>query len=197
MKKHGTLTVPSKSPLRLRVQQMNAESAVVEMGVDYSLADVPERAYYADYCDVVKDRQGFTLIFGKLVPGTSKLRTKIEISFPEEMFVRQLWGNSRDFQKIVERLAVNSKVEPIQDVADTDKVQTFRSNNVFMGVWGEESVMDYYYISPKDMHSVMQNPQHAADVTLEPVVRVAIGTGLMLEFLNKCGNFVPQNALAT
>jgi hypothetical protein len=57
MKKHGALAVPSKSPLLFRVVKSDAHSALVELGVDYSKAQVPDRAYYADYCDVVKDRQ--------------------------------------------------------------------------------------------------------------------------------------------
>jgi hypothetical protein len=192
MKKQGTLTVPSKSPIQFRVVRHDANSAVVEMGVDYSKAGVPDRAYYADYCNVVKDRQGFTLIFGKLVPGTTRLRTQIEISFPEDMFVRQLWGSSRDFQKTIEQLATEG-LTPIENVQDTDKVQTFRSNNVFMGAWGQEAVMDFYYISPKDMHMFAQGRHgQQSDAMLEPVVRVAMGTGLMLEFLNKCGNLVPR-----
>lgn len=192
MKKHGSLVVPSKTgAVQFRVISSDANGAVVEMGFDYSKADVPDRAYYSDYCDVVKDRFGYTLVFGKLIPGTSRLRTKIEISFPEDMFGRQLWGGSREFHKVIQKIADKLKLDSIAKVEDTDKVQTFRANNVFMGAWGEESVMDFYYISPKDMHALTRSSR--ADVTLEPVVRVAMGTALMLEFLEKCGALVPES----
>src|SRR5437588_4156159 len=131
-------------PVQFRVVSTTSDHAVVELGVDYSKADIPERAYYADYCDVQKARFGFGLVFGKLIPGTNRLRTKIEISFPEEMFFKQLWGTSRAFHETVRRLSRH--LEPVQMIEETDKVQAFRSNNVFMGVWGEDAVMDFYYI---------------------------------------------------
>jgi hypothetical protein len=71
-------------------------------------------------------------------------------------------------------------------VEDTDKVQTFRANNVFMGAFGEESVMDFYYLSPRDMHQATQGKKEG-NFTLEPVIRVAMGTVLIFEFLEKCG----------
>lgn len=168
----------------LRIVEAGPGHAVMEMGIDYSRADVPERAYYADYCDVQKARVGYSLLFGKLIPGTSKLRTKVEVSFPEDMFRRQLWGTSRDFHETVRTAAEKTKLPPVENVEDTDKVQTFRSNNVFMGMWDGESLADFYYISPRDIHFLRIKKK--AEVSLEPVVRIVMATALLYEFLEKC-----------
>jgi hypothetical protein len=190
MKKHNSLTLPpSTSAVRFRVLDVKGDMAQVEVGVDYSKAEIPSRAYYADFCDVVKDRLGYTLMFGKLIPGTTALRTKIEIAFPEEMFVRHLWASSRKFHLTVEKLAQSAKLVPLGKVQDTDKVQTFGSNNVLMAAWSQESVMDFYYVSPRDLQGMMTKTANTAYV--EPVVRVVMGTALIYEFLEKCDAILP------
>lgn len=190
MTKRGALAVPSYGPVLFRVISSDAISTNIEIGFDYSKAVTPDRAYYADYCDVIEDRFGFTLIFGKLVPGDKQLRTKIEITFPKDMFARQLWFSSRQFHEVV-RTAAKNHFSPLGEVGETDKVQTFRSNNVFMGTWGEESVADFYYLSPKDTHVLAQGGRNYTP-TLEPIVRVAMGTELMFEFLEKCRPFAEK-----
>ncbi len=54
-----------------------------------------------------------------------------------------------------------------------------------MGVWGEDAVLDFYFISPRDMHYFMT--QNLSNISLEPVIRVVEGTALLAEFLEKCG----------
>ncbi|MBI3935028.1 MAG: hypothetical protein HY316_10080 [Acidobacteria bacterium] len=178
-----TIQTGSGGPVSMRLVDANR----VEMGVDYQKAAVPDRAYYADYCDVVKDRTGIVLLFGKLIAGTTRLRTMIEIAFPREMFQRQLWHTSSGFRATLRSMPQEVRVEPLKDVEPTDKVQTFRSNNVFMGLWGEDSVMDFYFISPRDFYSWKSS---GSEITLEPVVRVVLATGVMFEFFEKCETFV-------
>jgi hypothetical protein len=87
----GRTVVPQpKGPIHLRFFETKKGSAI-EMGVDYERAEVPDRRYYADYCKVVPARSGLSLVFGRLVPGAEILRSQVEISFPDELFVRQLW----------------------------------------------------------------------------------------------------------
>ena len=179
-----TLQASGGSALKVRFLQTDEHQAVCEFMVDYRQAAVPERFYSADYCDVQRARSGFGLLFGKLIIGTSKLRTKIEIDFPQDMFVRQLWASSKDFYKTVQTIADKMHLPPVTDLEETDKVQTFRANNVFMGVWGEEGVIDFYYISPRDMHFAQF--QQRGDAGLEPVIRVLMSAALLFEFLEKC-----------
>jgi hypothetical protein len=184
----GALQVSGGAAVKMRFLQTDQGQGLCEFMVDYRQAAVPERFYYADYCDVQRARSGFGLLFGKLVVGTSKLRTKIEIDFPQEMFVKQLWPSTKDFYKAVQTIAQKMHFPTVADVEDTDKVQTFRANNVFMGAWGEEAVVDFYYISPREMHYARL--QQRVDAGLEPVIRVLMSTALMFEFLEKCRHHV-------
>jgi hypothetical protein len=177
------LAAQPKGPVRLRFVE-KGDSAFVEIGVDYERAEVPDRRYYADYCDVIEARSGVSLVFGRLVPGGSALRTKVEISFPESMFVRQFWRSSRQFQEGLEQEFKGKHLPPVKELQDTDKVQAFRANNVFMARMSDDAIMDFYYIAPPDIHFVQSGRR--SDVYLEPIIRIAMPTALTLELLEKC-----------
>jgi len=159
---------------------------LIEYGIEYDKAEIPARSYFADYCDIVRGRTDLTFIFGRLVPGTEQLRTQIEISFSETMFVNQLWGSSRDFEGVVRKLVSSGSLSPVKNVVSSDKVQTFRASSVFMAA-SQEAVMDFYYISPGDMHFFVAGKR--GEIPLEPVIRVALSNALMLEFLERCHPF--------
>jgi hypothetical protein len=183
------LEVSSKGPVRLRVRSVDATTAIMEIGVDYAQAPVPHLNYDADYCDVVQGRTGITFVFGKLKAGSGHLRTKIEITFSEEHFYRQVWGTSRDLHRIVEQSG-HSKLSPVESFSDTDKVQCLRANNVFMAVLGEEAVLDFYYISPGDVHLARQKQKK--EIALDAVVRVVVSTAVLVELLEKCKPFADR-----
>jgi hypothetical protein len=165
-------------------------TAMLEIGIDYGQAPLPLVHYDADYCNVVQGRTGVILIFGKLKAGSCDLRTKIEITFSDEQFFRQLWGTSRDLHETVRKQTANQRLAAIDPVGDTDKVQCLHSNNVYMALMGGEAVLDFYYISPGDIHLVRMKKR--AEVALEPVVRVVVSTPLLADFLDKCESFVER-----
>jgi hypothetical protein len=172
----------SAGAVRARMYEQPA-GVRIEYGIDYEKADVPARSYFADYCDVVRGRTDLTFIFGRLVPGTQQLRNQIEISFSENMFLNQLWASSRDFEATVRKVVSDAILSPLSDVVLSDKVQTFRASSVFMAA-SQEAVMDFYYISPGDMHFFAAGKR--GEIPIEPVIRVALSSALLLEFLEKC-----------
>jgi hypothetical protein len=174
----------STGPVQLRVVQSDKQHTVLELKVLYEEAAPPERVYHADYCKVLKGRIGMTLVFGKLAPGTNHLRTQIEIAFPDEWFVRQLWAASRSFNETVRKLTEGRALAGLTDLLDADKVQSFSANNVFMAVFGEDSMMDFYYISPGEIHFFSKGKRD--NVALQPVVRISLSSLLMREFLEAC-----------
>jgi hypothetical protein len=181
--KSGTFEV-GQGPVRMRVTRTGPQENTIELRVEYDKAEVPSRAYYADFCDVIRGRAGVSLIFGKLKPGTSVLRNKVEIVFPEELFVRQLWKSSRGLHEKARMEFEKKPLQPIEDLTDTDLVQAFRANNVMMMGSTEESLFDFYHIAPTDVHYVFLKKK--TEIPLDPVIRIVLATPLVFEFLEKC-----------
>ena len=175
-------------PVRLRVTQTGPSENTLALRVEYDKAEVPSRAYYADYCEVIQGRSGISLMFGKLKPGTSVLRNKVEIVFPEELFVRQLWKNSRELHEKMRDDLMRRPLEPIADLRDTEVVQAFRANNVLMLGTRADGVLDFYYIAPTEIHYAYAKKK--TDIALDAVIRIVLSGGLLFELLEKCGGIV-------
>src|SRR6266571_9080465 len=77
--------------VRYNVQETaEGKPAVVSLSIDYEQAPVPDHYYVADYFQVIAQDLDVLLIFGKLDhPSTDRLRNKIELYFPAQLFVRQ------------------------------------------------------------------------------------------------------------
>jgi hypothetical protein len=162
--------------------------AEVSISLDYSKAAQPEFSYVADHCNLTPDAvgSGYTIAFGKLTSDGSALRTRIEVSFPEGMFQKQLIASTRGFFYRIPKEIDVPTVEQ-RSFPDPEKIQTFRSNNVMIGAWGDEGVADFYYLSPADFGMAANN--QLPEIRLTPVVRVTMGIGLLSDFLAKCHAF--------
>ncbi|HLH20736.1 MAG TPA: hypothetical protein VKX45_26145 [Bryobacteraceae bacterium] len=176
--------------VRLRVTQTGPKENTLALRVEYDKAEVPARAYYADYCDVIRGRSGISLIFGKLKPGTSVLRNKVEIVFPEDLFIRQLWKNSRELHAKLSEDFKEHPLDPVMDLKDTDTVQAFRANNVMMLGTKDDGVLDFYYIAPTEVHYAYAKKK--TDIALDPVIRVVLSGGVLFEMLERCGKIVER-----
>lgn len=174
----------SKGPVSVRVVRDTETEALLEISVNYEKADVPDRAYYADYVDVVQGRYGFSLFFGKLSYPQGTLRNKVEISIPLHSFVRQLWNGSREFHAALMKEYESKQLIPVILTSDTDKVQSFTSNNVFMSKLGDEATLDFYFIPPSEVNYFHRG--HRTSVDLQPVIRIVVPTPVVLELLGKC-----------
>jgi hypothetical protein len=180
------LATRPQGPVQVRFVE-NASGSAVEISVAYEQAEVPERRFYADYCDVVKARSGFSLVFGRLAPGTNTLRTQVEVSFPESLFYSQFFERPQKLFESVQEQVGKHALPAIDKPTETDKVQGFRANNVFMAILGEDAILDFYYISPSDIHLLHSGKK--SGVYLEPIVRIVLATALMLEFLQKARGY--------
>lgn len=174
----------------MRITQTGPTENTIEMRVEYDLAEPPSRAYYADYCDVIQGRAGISLIFGKLKPGEGILRNKVEIVFPQGLFLRQLWKGSRALHEKARQEYDRNPLDPVANFADTDVVQTFRANNVMMLGASDEALMDFYHIAPTEIHYAFRRKKK--EIALDPVIRIVLSTPLIFEFLEKCRTVVEQ-----
>jgi hypothetical protein len=176
-------------PVKIKITQSTEDHGMVEMWLDYEKAQVPSRAYFADYVDVIEGRADITLVFGRLKPGTSRLRSQVEISFARESMVTQVWQSARELHAVLQK-GKKQELPPIEGLEPSELVHTSRANNVFMAVMGEEAILDFYYIAPSDIHFVKLGRRD--NVNLEPVIRVSAPSPLVLEFLDKCGEVVAK-----
>jgi len=172
----------------------DGKSALINLSIAYEDAPVPAGYYKADYYQVVlQDDLDVLLVFGKLDhPDSQRLRNKVEICFPAELFVRQLWNGSREFQKTLERDVEKNHLHAVtaSDIsARTDKVQTFYSNNVLMVLSAGHCMMDFFYISAKDLW--LKPPKNEA-IGIEALVRVITSAALALGFLQGCDKMAKE-----
>ena len=178
------LRATDHGPVRLKLEPVGSDQAKVLFSVDYSRAPVPDLSYFADYCDVRRRRSWVDLIFGKLTDSGTELRTKVEIAFPDSFFSRQLWGSSGSLRETMTKFVGENAITPFRIPESKEKVQTFRANNVFIALQGEESVLDFYYLSAKELYMVRNYPERES--TLLPVIRVCTDTFLLEAFFRLC-----------
>jgi len=160
--------------------------------VDYSDAPVPDHYYVADYFDVQLDGANILFTFGKLdTPDRSRLRNKVEILFPVGAFIAQLWASSREFHEGLRRLSQESNlaIGPSATVEHPNGIQvrTLQSNNVLMAHSVGETILDFFYISPKEL---WVRPRRGEEILLEPLVRVMLQPNQLVALLDRCGELV-------
>ena len=166
---------------------VEGQPKMLTLGVAYDQAPVPEHYYVADYFQVVINDLAVLLIFGKLDhPKMDRLRNKLEVYFPADNFVKQLWSTSRDFQKSLEKFVTEKGIEaarPSNVSAQTDKVQTLHSNNALIIQAASDCIIDFFYISPKDL---WLKPPKGEPIGMEALVRVMLTASVMLGFMQEC-----------
>ena len=130
------------------------------------------------------------LVFGKLDSpgGKERLRTKLEIYFPSDLFVAQLWKSSRRFHEElrdeISRLGFEIPAPGSLEMDTPDKVQTIQANNVLMARTGMETVLDFYSISPKE---IVFRARQKKPIGVEPLARIIfVGLPPLVGFLNEC-----------
>jgi hypothetical protein len=170
---------------------------VVGLQIDYAEAGVPEQYYVADYFRVSFSGSDALFVFGKLdSPSKTTLRNKLEVYFPAHMFVLQLWDSSRDFHEKLRKFVSETKTqgsgaaaENISEQTAPNMVRTFHSNNVMMALGGGETILDFFYISPKEL---WVRPKRNESIPLEPLVRVLLEPQNLLALLDRSGELLPD-----
>jgi hypothetical protein len=187
-------------PVRYRIVSVKEGIQSALLAVDYSEAPVPPHYYVADYFEVANLDPQVLFTFGKLnYPRTDQLRNKLEVDFPASLFVVQFWSSRDDFHKTLRAFAKQYDYQPVRQGAisgPVERVQTIHSNNALMVLSGGECMIDFFYISPRDM--ALKTPK-AGEISLEPLVRIIASPSLVLGFLDACEpiaeSLVPKYAL--
>jgi hypothetical protein len=173
--------------VRYRTANSAEGQLFVAFQVDYSAARVPEHFYVADYLEVHNIDPVVLLVFGKrIAPDVDDLRNKLEVYFPSQHFVTQLWRGSRDFHKALRGWCAEFQLNAVSAPpikSSTATVKTIHANNALMVLAGGESLIDFFYLSPKDVS--LKAPK-GEDIQLMPLVRVLLAPNLLLGLLNAC-----------
>jgi hypothetical protein len=122
----SSMEAAQTGPVRIRIIAPHDGEGVIELALDYEKAEVPARACYADYVEVLEGRADVTLVFGRLTPGTTKLRSQVEISFSRDSFVGQLWKSSRDMHDTISKNPA-LQLPTLEGVVYSDLVHTSRA----------------------------------------------------------------------
>ena len=174
-------------PVKYKLEGTKQGFQTAMLAIDYADAPVPPHYYVADYYEVANLDPRILFTFGKLdYPSNDRLRNKLEIDFPALLFVAQLWKSRVEFHKNL-RAAVKlmdyKPVPPGTLSGPVEKIQTIHSNNALMVQTSGECMIDFFYLSPRDM--ALKAPKAEA-IALEPLVRVITTENLLLGFLDAC-----------
>lgn len=175
-------------PVRYKIDAHPGGAITASVTIDYEDAPVPEHYYVADYFEVTNFDPEVLFVFGKLAsPGNEKLRNKVEIYFPGSYFINQFWkSSSGDFRQRLKSFLADAGYKPITPkpiTEATEKVQTVHSNNAYMVQAGTECMIDFFFLSPRDL---ALKAQKGKELVLEPLVRVLLTANLLLGLLDAC-----------
>jgi len=183
-------------PISYRVIGQPAAPSGLIIAIDYTDAPVPEHFYVADYVYGANLDSDVLLVFGKRERSDvkdlkeEKLRSKVEVFFPALNFVTQFWKSSREFHENL-RKSVEAQHYQLHDVplsdAYAEKVQTLHSNNAMLVQSAGEAMIDFFYISPRDL---FLKPRRNQEVGLEALVRILLSPPLLLSLLDACAPIV-------
>jgi hypothetical protein len=174
-------------PIRYKIESGKDGVQTAMLAIDYADAPVPPHYYVADYFEVANLDPKILFTFGKLnYPNDKQLRNKLEIDFPALLFIAQLWASRSEFHKNLRTYVKQFGYEPVKpgNLSDpVEKVQTIHSNNALMIQSGGECMIDFFYVSPRDM--ALKAPKNER-ISLEPLVRVITAENFLLGFLDAC-----------
>jgi hypothetical protein len=165
-------------------------SGGLELSLDLALAPVPDRRYVAEVGSVTYDGGVVQLLFGQKKIGLSGgLRSLIVIQMTTTAvhnFLRTLDSVDPNFRIWLDLNDVHSQLMNIQE--EPDQTVTLFANTVGLASAGRESCIDFYHASAFSLHYAQQNKKLAVD----PVVRVILGSGLLIAMLDKLRELEPR-----
>jgi len=162
-------------------------STGLELGIDLSLAPVPERRYVADVAGLTYEDDVLQMFFGqRKITKAGTLRSLIVIqmtSTASRQFIKTLVGFEPGFRKWLNENGIGRQLTSIEE--EPEQTVTLFANMIGLAFAGREACLDYYHASPFSLHQVQQNKKMA----VEPVVRVILASGLLLPMIDKLHDF--------
>jgi hypothetical protein len=155
----------------------------LELNLDLGLAPVPEKRYVADIVGITYEIGVLQMLFGqRKIARDSALRSLIVVQMTSTavgQFIKTLGGFEPGMRKWLEDNDIRAELTQIEE--EPEQTVTLFANMVGLAFAGREACMDYYHASAFSIHQANQNRKMA----VEPVVRVILGSGLLLPLIDK------------
>lgn len=164
-------------------------STGLELNIDLALAPVPEKRYVADVASLNYADGVLQMLFGqRKIARSDALRSLIVVQMTSTaagQFVKTLAGFEPGVRTWLEQNSIRSQLSNIEE--EPEQTVTLFANMIGLAFAGREACMDFYHASAFSLHYVQQNRKMA----VEPVVRVIVGSGLLLALIDRLHEFEP------
>jgi len=177
-----------KAPIRgkgvITYSLPQGENGPLQLHLDMAQARIPDIFFYSNIVFLQADYNlaSVRISFGRVVEKPAKSMRRVDIVMPESAISRYI-TSIKNIEGTVNKALERIKGSPIKEVAqpETDQVVTLYANHIYASVSGEESCMDFYYISPRDLHIARTQK---GNIALDPVIRVPLST-VLFKHLNE------------
>jgi len=190
MKRKNKIALETKSPQGQSAVQIDIRpDSTMQMKFDFSRLPEPALYYYADCLAmrVDSDNQMVILTFGRSEGERTKFMDHVEVVMPTDRLLGDFWKSATDINAAVDQIlqARRWSAFPRQMEPPPDATQTFYANVLFMVVGMGESSLDFYHLSPRQIHFAKTGL--LKEIQVVPVLRVVISTALSKRFLLDVG----------
>lgn len=167
-----------------------------EIIIDTTQLASPRNRYDADFAWVEHEAgSSVSLYFGKRDRNMPEaLKSRLQIRYPPEDFVRHFWYNSRKFQENVKRVLTTwprqetrGRLEPEKWISEKDHSEWV--NFDYMAFAGTQAAVDFFHLAIGGVARYTRG-QGTAGLELEAVVRVQMTLGELGRLLEACSPVV-------
>jgi hypothetical protein len=190
MARHGRLTVvPRLRPgegkeievVRRTVPQPDGTTAF-EMDIDVSYAPVPDRRYVADAGAILFEGDALRLVLGQRLLLGNELRSAVIVFLSAQAAVQFLKTCEKFHPSLQEYAGKHQISDRLTEIHEEPLHVTSVTANIILAAFsGRESCLDFYDSSP----FVLGIVQKGGKMALDPILRVDLGTGLLLALIDK------------
>lgn len=163
--------------------------------INTSKLGAPDNIYDADYSWLSVRHGAVSLWFAKEnVEAPDRLRSRLELRYPAEGFVRHFWDNSREFHaKLEEALKLFPTPPQLAEVDVTslpaDRDASMWVNFDYLARAGTEAALDFFHLPPSGIARFAQG-QGSAGLILTAKVRVLTTIHELSRLLHSAGTIV-------
>ena len=159
--------------------------------IDGSRLEPPRDIYRAHLAWVEHSPGSMCLLFATRDRDDPKrLKTRLELAYPVECFLRHFWKNSREFHERLTKFAEpwpsdpkrnEMRPETMSSVKDHAQIVNFDS----IAHSGTEASIDFFHLPPSAVARYARN-QATSGLELVPIVQIQLTTFELLQLLDSC-----------